>query len=231
MGDEPPIPPRQHTPEAHSSGPFERHPFTPEQGRHVALMRAIAQELTSRTGAAFVLKGGTALLLAYDLPRFSIDLTESIQAGAAAAQLPVHSLRDAKHTPTVHRQMLHYRDDVMRPLKIEVSYRQAQQIDEDDVTTINGIRTYRLEKLASLKIDALVNRTKARDIFDTSFLLHRYPEAISDDDLTRIDQLIDLIGLNDLEAIMQDDDILNRFDLTHVAVSLVENVLRMRRER
>ena len=38
------------------------------------LMRAIAQELTSRTGDAFVLKGGTALLLAYDLPRFSIDL-------------------------------------------------------------------------------------------------------------------------------------------------------------
>ena len=66
---------------------------------------------------------------------------------------------------------------------------------------------------------------------DTSFLLHRYPEAISDDDLTRIDQLIDLIGLNDLEVIMQDDDILNRFDLTHIAVSLVENVLRMRRER
>lgn len=242
MGDEPPIPPHQHAPEACSPGPFERHPFTPEQARHVALMRAIAQELTSRTGDAFVLKGGTALLLAYDLPRFSIDLdfdgrspsidlTESIQAGAAAAQLPVHSLRDAKHTPTVHRQMLHYRDDVMRPLKIEVSYRQAQQIDEDDVTTIDGIRTYRLEKLASLKIDALVNRTKARDIFDTSFLLHRYPEAISDDDLTRIDQLIDLIGLNDLEAIMQDDDILNRFDLTHVAVSLVENVLKMRRER
>jgi hypothetical protein len=27
------------------------------------LMRAIAQELTSRTGDAFVLKGGTALLL------------------------------------------------------------------------------------------------------------------------------------------------------------------------
>ena len=155
-------------------------------------------------------------------------MTDSIQAGAAATQLPVHSLRDAKHTPTVHRQMLHYRDDVMRPLKIEVSYRQAQQIDEDDVTTIDGIRTYRLEKLASIKIDALVNRTKARDIFDTSFLLHRYPEAISDDDLTRIDQLIDL---NDLEAIMLDDDILNRFDLTHIAVSLVENVLRMRRER
>ena len=63
MGDEPPIPPHQHAPEARSPGPFEHHPFTPEQARHVALMRAIAQELTSRTGDAFVLKGGTALLL------------------------------------------------------------------------------------------------------------------------------------------------------------------------
>ena len=63
MGDEPPIPPRQHSPEAQPPGPFEHYPVTPEQARHVALMRAIAQELTSRTGDAFVLKGGTALLL------------------------------------------------------------------------------------------------------------------------------------------------------------------------
>ena len=63
MGDEPPIPQYQHMPEAHPPGPFERHPFTPEQARHVALMRAIDQELTSRTGDAFVLKGSAALLL------------------------------------------------------------------------------------------------------------------------------------------------------------------------
>jgi len=63
MGDEPPIPPHEYSPEAHPPGPFEHYPFTPEQARHVALMRAIAQELTSRTGDAFVLKGGTALLL------------------------------------------------------------------------------------------------------------------------------------------------------------------------
>ena len=72
MGDEPPIPPRQHTPEAHPPEPFEHHPFTPEQARHVNLMRAIAQELSSRTGDAFVLKGGTALLLVNILPGSSI---------------------------------------------------------------------------------------------------------------------------------------------------------------
>lgn len=71
MGDEPPIPPHEYSLEAHLPGPFEHHPFTPEQARHVALMRAIAQELTSRTGDAFVLKGSAALLLPKYTLRFS----------------------------------------------------------------------------------------------------------------------------------------------------------------
>ena len=127
--------------------------------------------------------------------------------------------------------MVHYRDDTMKPLKVEISYRQADQITEADVTVIDGIRTYTIDKLASLKIDALVNRTKARDIFDTSYLLAKYPEAITDADLQRIDQLIDIIGLNDLEAIMLDDDILNHFDLANIAVRLVDNTLEMRKGR
>ncbi len=38
------------------------------------LMRHIAQEVTAHTSDNFVLKGGTALLLAYGMPRFSTDL-------------------------------------------------------------------------------------------------------------------------------------------------------------
>ena len=37
-------------------------------------MLHIAQEVTARTGDNFALKGSTALLLAYGLPRFSTDL-------------------------------------------------------------------------------------------------------------------------------------------------------------
>jgi len=145
----------------------------------------------------------------------------------------MHNLRIAKNTWAVCCHIVQYRDDAMKPLEVEVevSYRQADQIDEADVTVTDSIRTYTIDKLASLKIDALVNRTKARDIFDTSYLLAKYPEAITDTDLRRIDQLIDLIGLNDLEAIMLDDDILNRFDLTDIAVRLVDNTLEMKRQR
>lgn len=134
----------------------------------------------------------------------------------------MRNLRTAKDTWAVRRHMLHHRDDAMKPLKVAVSYRQAQQIEQADLTTIDGICTYRLEKLASLKVDALVNHTKARDIIDTSYLIATYPEAITDTDLQHIDQLIDIIGLNDLETTMLDDDILNSFDLTAIAVQLID---------
>lgn len=189
-----------------------------------------------------VLKGGTALLLAYGLPRFSvdldfdgrrpgIDLTRAIRAGAAAASLGVEALTTKKNTDTTLRHMLHYSQQAGTALKIEVSYRQGQQIDENDVVQIDDVRTYRIDTLAGLKIDALVNRVKARDVFDTGFLLHRYPDHISDHDLLRIDQLIDIIGLDGLEATMLDDDIISHFDLTHIAIGLVDNTLRLRRER
>lgn len=180
--------------------------------------------------------------MAYGLPRFSvdldfdgrrpgIDLTRAIRTGTAAASLSVEALSTKKNTDTTPRHMLHYSQQAGTPLKIEVSYRQGQQIDEDDVVQIDGVRTYCIDTLAGLKIDALVNRVKARYIFDTGFLLHRYPDVISDHDLLRIDQLIDSIGLDDLEDIMRHDGILRDHDLAHVAVALVDNIGMLRRAR
>jgi len=49
------------SPERHlDDDPFEAQPLSPEQQRHVDLMRHIAQEVTARTGDNFVLKGGPA---------------------------------------------------------------------------------------------------------------------------------------------------------------------------
>ena len=196
--------PRQHQPREdraltpdQSDGdpyPFKLVPFSPEQQRHVNLMRHVAQEITAQTGNNLILKGGTGLLLAYGLPRYStdldfdgrrtsIDLTRPIRAGTAAASLEVEALTTKKNTDTTRRHMLHYSQQAGTPLKIEVSYRQANRIREEDITTVDGICVYRINKLATLKIDALVNRVGARDIFDASFLLHRYPDQISDTDL------------------------------------------------
>jgi domain of unknown function (DUF1814) len=116
-------------------------------------------------------------------------------------------LRAGKTTDTTRKYFLHYRQDVKRPLKAEFSYRQGQQIDEDDVVTVDGIRTYRLEKLTGLKIDAFASRTKARDIFDVSYHLERHPDHISNHDLLRIGQTIDIRGMDGFEDLMMLDPI------------------------
>ena len=224
------------------SAPFEAIRFTPEQQRHVQLMRGIARSITASTRDNFVLKGGTALLLAYGLPRYSedldfdgkrssVDLTAGIHAGAQQVGVTVDQLTTKKNTATTRRHMLHHGGDTAAPLKIEVSYRQSEDIDEADVTTVDGIRVYKLEKLAELKVAAMVNRTAARDIFDVAFLLDRYPAAISDASLREVEGLIDRLGLDDLEAIMRHDRILQSHDLAHVAVALVDGVAALRSQR
>lgn len=220
------------------AAPFEAIRFTPEQQQHVELMRSIAQSITANTGDSFVLKGGTALLLAYGLPRYSedldfdgkrlsVDLKPSIHAGAASVGAEIEQLTTKKNTDTTRRHMLHQQNGTAGPLKIEVSYRQADHLDEADITTIDGIRVYTPEKLAEQKIAALADRTAARDIFDVAFLLERYPTAIRDEDLDRIEEVIDRLGLDDLERIMQHDQILR----AHVAVSLIDGLTAARQAR
>lgn len=215
--------------------PFEHIQFTPEQERHVDLMRSVARAITTHTGENYVLKGGTALLLAYDLPRYSedldfdgkrstVDLTRSIAIGSLQQGLRVERLTTKKNTDTTKRHMLHYGAGSGDLLKIEASFRQSEAINEDDVTSIDGIRVYKIEKLAPLKIEAFLNRLAARDIFDVAFLLKRYPDSVSDDYLRKIDELVTAIGLNELETTMLSDRILEPHDCEHVALSLDESL-------
>ncbi len=229
-------------PENQGIAPFERIDFSPEHQRHIDMMRDVAVELTQTAGEDLVLKGGTALLLAYGLPRFStdldfdcrrtnIDLKPGIERAAKRSHEAIRMLSTKKDTATTRRHMLHYGDEGSQPFKIEVSYRDSDRIGEDDVALVDGIRVYKIEKLANLKIKALLNRTKARDIFDVSFLLNRYSSAVTDSDLQQIDQLVTVCGIDDLEARMASDSILSRHDLTHVAVELADNVDKLKRRR
>ena len=219
--------------------------LSPERQHHVALMRQIAQAITANTGDDFVLKGGTALLLGYGLPRFSsdldfdrrrasIDLTRSIERGMQTAAITAQSLTTRKDTPTTKRYVLHYTGAAGIPpqrLKIEASFRQADAINEDEVAVVNGIRMYTIERLAPLKIEAFLDRTLGRDVFDTAFLLARYANAIPDEHLVSIDAMLAEFGEDGLLELITDDEILQAHDLDRITLELVETVRRLRAER
>lgn len=224
---------------------FDGPRLSPERQRHLTLMRRIAQAVTVNTGDNFVLKGGTALLLGYGLPRFSsdldfdgrrttTDLTRSIESGAQAAAVAPQTLTARKDTPTTKRYMLHYTGSATTAplrLKIEASFRRANDISEDEVTVINGIRMYTIERLAPLKVDAFLDRTLGRDVFDTAFLLARYPHAIPDEQLVSIDTKLAELGEDGLLELMADDEILQAHDLDRVTLEMVDAVRRLRAAR
>lgn len=224
------------------SAPFEQVEFSPEQQVHVHLMRHIAQEITRGSRSNFILKGGTALLLAYGLPRFSEDLdfdgrywhldpTRNINRGADRASIPLHEVKRTFATETKRKHKVNYLGHGHKDLKVEFSYRQTEEIDEDDVIIIDGIRVYTIEKIARQKIKVLGERTKPRDLFDVSFITQYYPEAISDQDLLALAAYIAERGMNWIEEQMLEDPVLDNYEVDHVAMVLCDNVARMKEER
>lgn len=216
--------------------------FTPEQRRRIDLMRHIAQQVTADTGDNFVFKGGTALLLAYGLPRYSTDLdfdgrrpdsdiAPTITHALETAGIEGSDLRLRKSTDTTRRYMLHYTGSAYSPLKIEISYRQADTINETDITVIDGIRVYKLDHLASLKVAAFTNRLNARDIYDVAFLVTHHPDAISTSTLAQIINTTTEVGIDQLSQIMQADQILRDYDIDQTVLNLVETAQQLHEER
>lgn len=126
-----------------------------------------------------VLKGETALMLCYDLDRFSEDLDfDALSTRFDLSKLVKrfcdeygYEWFDKKNTDTVARCTIHYGGE--KPLKIEVSYRR-NRIDAGETTTRNGILTYKIQALAMMKMNAYMGRDRIRDLFDVCFLINNH---------------------------------------------------------
>jgi len=168
--------------------------FTPAQKQHMRVMQAIARNVIN---TPMVLKGGTALLLCYGLDRFSEDLDFDCEKRinletrikVAVTNLAfVQDIKVAKAGDNVTRYKVIFSGPTEFGLKIETSHR--EKANPADITVIDGIKVYKLEILAHMKLQALQNRTTSRDLYDVAFIAQKYPSAFKDtiiplEDLTR----------------------------------------------
>lgn len=217
------------------------------KNERIQFMRAIAQEASQAAKDALILKGGTALLLAYKSNRFSedmdfdakrpVDLSRSIELAAAKCKIKLQSIILKKDTATTRRYMIHYgaeRSEGSYPLKIECSFRQAAAIEDNQVVTIDGMRVYKLEKLAEQKINAFVSRETARDIYDVYFLLKHYPEAISAAMVEQLQQNIQTRGIDALLRLYEDnaaaDHVLESISAEEIVLNLEQYVCDLRKK-
>lgn len=134
--------------------------------------------------APLVLKGGTALLLGYGLPRLSGDIDldsfhptfSTVNLASAYAKRLGYRYTVSKNTSTVQRLIIHCSP---HPIRVEVSYRSAS-LNIPHVV-LNGIKIYDLPTLASFKASALSARDTTRDIYDVCFIINNYWNTLPDD--------------------------------------------------
>lgn len=215
--------------------------FTDEERDHIALMQMVTQKIQEQK--PYVLKGGTALMLAYGLDRFSEDLDFDVYSdfkGSHKANLSsvlknikennfkVSNISIRKDTDTVNRYRLNYQNSLNNEasLKIEISYRTP--LDRENAIFKNGIYVLPIEKIAGFKINSVLDmnndsRTKARDLYDANFIIKNYPNAVSDEQITNLLN----INMDNLEVRYKDsfeeDRILSKNkDLSVVILELSE---------
>ncbi|OOH72830.1 nucleotidyl transferase AbiEii/AbiGii toxin family protein [Leptospirillum ferriphilum] len=158
--------------------------MTSRQQIHIEIMKSIARSLAD---TPLILKGGTALLFAYGLDRFSEDLDfdsnkhlrlENRIEKATGPLLKIDSVDVLKNTETVQRYRVKYSTkEIPGSLKIEVSCRDSY--DSSKAHFHDGIRIYDLPVLIDHKLEAFRDRTVARDLYDLHFLLTQKPRSFS----------------------------------------------------
>lgn len=136
----------------------------------------------------FVLKGGTSLMICYNLGRFSEDIDldainlhrDIIPFIQKFCKLHNLSVRVAKNTGTTKRCLVHYFSDGGKEatLKIETSYR--QQPDVNSITVVKGIKVYNIVQLMLLKLTAFTARDRVRDLYDILYIFKMYGGTLPD---------------------------------------------------
>ncbi len=213
---------------------------------HYKLMQETVKSLQKTK--PLVLKGGTALLLAYGLDRFSEDLDfdvsdvlkkdstinlksqlESIKSKTGDFNVTKVHLR--KDTKTTTRYMIDYKakdSEIDSKLKIEVSYRTP--IKSENINIINQIAVVPIENIAKFKLKSVLDsdnnsRTKARDLYDLSFISENHPQALSNQNVWDLKNLnIDKIESRYKDSFEMDRLLNTNKDLTDVLIILEESV-------
>lgn len=149
--------------------------------------------------APIVLKGGTCLLLYYGLDRFSEDLDFDAEKKPSiinklkrfkSNDYQIDRINVRKDTETVFRCMVYYRiktvDIDSRSLKIEISLRAP--VCKENICTVDGVKISIKQQITN-KLNTIIARSKVKDLYDMCFLLHKYPEYFSEDQIQTLGEI------------------------------------------
>lgn len=149
---------------------------------HEDFMRCFLSFL-NRHSAGYILKGGAALMLFYGLDRFSGDIDLDGTGRGEICAIAEEFCREngcsfATEKDTPLTLVLLFSRDGGSTLRVTVSFRR-RSLPCEDVTRIDGILVYGISTLCMMKTNAYLQKERMRDLFDLSFIVSRYSDALS----------------------------------------------------
>ena len=139
---------------------------------------------------------------------------------ALSARKRLRHKKSLSEVSTVGGQDHVYADEMN--LKLETSFRGAP--DDDDVTELNGILTYKIRKLIQQKLKALNGRTAARDLHDVIYLYENLLNDFGEEELDEITTLYNNQSsiLDEYNSAYNEDTILSTSNLLEDLTKLVD---------
>lgn len=200
------------------------------QNKHEQIISLFLKDINKNQNT-FILKGGTALRQCYKLDRFSEDIdldvknkTNLIETVNSFCQKHNFIYRIAKDTETVKRCFINYGNE-HKPLKIEASYRN-KTIDNEDITIVNNIQVYNINRIAQMKANAYATRDKIRDLYDLTFICNHYFESLSKQTINIIGDAVGNKGLEQFDYLLatQKDPLINSDKLAYDFLEMNEKL-------
>lgn len=163
---------------------------------HITTLHAISRTFPD----SLVFKGGTALMICHNLDRFSEDLDFTATRKKDVKQLikeiqkklqeqGIETTIENEETTPISKSF-HIRckgptyngtRQTTRKIEIDISYREAVKLQTETTRIIHPyndtptfyIQSMQLEEILAEKIRAILTRQKARDVYDTEYLIAR----------------------------------------------------------
>ncbi|WP_027335091.1 nucleotidyl transferase AbiEii/AbiGii toxin family protein [Mycoplasmopsis felifaucium] len=202
--------------------------ITKEQYNHLQIIKDILKHIPNN----YILKGGTALVLDYDLDRFSedIDLDYIIQnhkcenlknALINYCKKKNYSWNIKFDTNTKFKIYILY-SEINKPIKIETSARDL--VVAGSYHYSDGYYVYNLVPLARKKLIAFLGRSKFRDIYDILFLIKK--GVYNKNEISQIkEHFYNNLDLDTLFEIYQTDNILkDQLDFESFCLEFENNI-------
>ncbi len=163
---------------------------------HKVLIQTIVKGLADKR---LVLKGGGALMLAYNLDRYSedidydsntkIDLVPHLNNIMSNQHRIHYKITSKKHTDTTTRAYITYSTEKVKKAILKIETKNNCHIPSADIHSKPGFKVYTINKICGGKLHAASKRVKARDFYDLGFIANHHKQELTEQNLNNLEKL------------------------------------------